>query len=179
MTPFYQFVLAMGLTLGAAAVTIAWLFRVAPLHIGLRIAVCMALAGLACWTPFTARGLMGYPVAATKYDIPDHTQLLLFYPHDQLKLVDLWTLGPGAFPMAYEIPMDAQMQKTLEEAARMFAEGKAVFLSRARGNGTGQETKTGKAATPSKGAVTNFEDDYDNGLTVDHSGEPAPKGSGG
>ena len=179
MSPFYSGILPIALSMGVSAIVVAWLFRVAPMAVGWKLAVSALLAGLACWAPFTAAGLMGYPLPTTKERLPPQLRLLSFAPREEQKLVDLWVVaGDGAYPIAYEIALDKQTRETLRAAGEKLARGEPVFLSRkdraagdAGGQGQGADDRSARAS----GGVTHFGDDSGSELSIDETLAAQPK----
>jgi len=58
---FSQFTLMVGAALALQALAAAWLFRTAHAWIGWKLVVPASMVVLACWTPYTAKTIMGLP----------------------------------------------------------------------------------------------------------------------
>jgi hypothetical protein len=143
MTFFSAFILSFGFMLALTAVVAAWLFRVAPAPLGLKLLIPAALTAVACYTPLAVNGMMGLPVTATFAELPDRAELVAFVAHDDAGVADLW-LRASDVPRAYETPLTSKMKQTLREAEQQMSRGRRVMLAK-RGNNTGAKdaVKTG------------------------------------
>src|SRR5260370_7456662 len=100
---FSQFTLTVGAALALQALVAAWLFRTAHAWIGWKLIVPASMVVLACWTPYTAKAIMGLPVETAIAALPEEARLVAFFPHYQDGLVNI-CFPSGPLPPAYLIP---------------------------------------------------------------------------
>lgn len=127
MTLFSQFSISLGASLALQAVIVGWLFRTTTAPIWQKIVLPTLAVFLACWTPYSAASMFGYPVSVAMSALPDHAELIAFVPHDAAGTVDLWLRTDDA-PRAYETRLTAAMKKTLEAAREEQARGGIAML---------------------------------------------------
>lgn len=159
---FAQFALTLGAALVLVAIVAGWLFRSADVWLGWRLALPTALVALACYIPWTVKSMMGLPVESTMAALPEEAQLIAFLPHDAEARVDLWLIA-GPVIRAYEIPLDKQTKKLLQEASNDLAQGKPVFVKKKR------QQPSGGRPGGAGGSVTDLHDDYDPPYEIDRS----------
>jgi hypothetical protein len=154
---FSQFTLTVGLALVLQALVAAWLFRTARTWIGWKLVIPASLVVLACWTPYTAKAIMGLPVETAMAALPQEARLVAFFPHDQDGLVDIW-LANGPVPRAYEITLDKATKSMLRAAAVDLAQGRPVFLRKRKSDG---------GAAGRDASTTDLKDDFQPRYEVD------------
>jgi hypothetical protein len=156
---FSQFTLTVGAALALQALVAAWLFRSAHTWIGWKLVIPASLVVVACWTPYSAKAIMGLPVETARAGLPDKARLVAFFPHDQDGLVDIW-LASGPVPRAFEITLDSATKAMLRAAAADLAQGKPVFVRKRKSDGGG----AGRGAS-----TTDIKDDFQAPYEVDDS----------
>ena len=130
MTIFSQFAISLGASLALQAVIVGWIFRTTSAPTWHKLAVPALAVALACWTPYSASQMMGYPVSVSQVDLPAHAELLAFAPHDDDGTVDLWLRSGGeSLARAYETKLTAGMKKTLREAREAMEHGARAVLT--------------------------------------------------
>lgn len=132
MSLFSSFALEFGALLALMALISAWLFRTASASLWMRIAIPAVMVALACYSPWRISALLGYPADFTFSALPETAELVAFVPHDEAHTVDLW-LRVGETPRAYEVPLTANLKKTLGEANQAQARGQLPMLRKGRG----------------------------------------------
>jgi hypothetical protein len=163
---FSQFTLTVGAALALQALVAAWLFRTAHAWIGWKLIVPASTVVLACWTPYTAKAIMGLPVETAVAALPEEARLVAFFPHDQDGLVDIW-LASGPVPRAYEIALDKATKTMLRAAAADLAQGRPVFVRKRKSDGNA----AGRGAS-----TTDIRDDFQPRYEVDDTAfAPLPR----
>src|SRR5260370_36017024 len=110
-----------------------------------KLAVPAALVALACYAPFAVNSMLGFPVSAGLYALPDRAELVAFFPHDEEGLVDLWLsvgASAGLAPRAYLTDLGASMKETLRRARERHRNGQTPLLAK---RGKGPSTSSGQA----------------------------------
>ena len=120
MSYLTAFVVSFGSFLALMAVVSGWLFRTSSAPLWLKLAIPTLTVIVACVTPFSIAGLLGFPVPSTMAALPDHVKLIAFVTQDDERSVDLWLTHDGR-PRAYEVTLDQDLKKTLREAAAQIA----------------------------------------------------------
>lgn len=170
MSYLTAFVVSFGSFLALMAVVSGWLFRTSSAPLWLKLAIPTLTVIVACVTPFSIAGLLGFPVPSTMAALPDHVKLIAFVTQDDERSVDLWLTHDGR-PRAYEVTLDQDLKKTLREAAAQMGQGKPVFLHKPIKKGpSGNATQDG-----AKAGVTQIQDDYISGYVLDETTGLPPK----
>jgi hypothetical protein len=163
VTPFSTFILTDAALLGLLVCAVTWIFKTSAGAIGVKVALALSLAVLACWTPLATRAILGYPQARAMSELPDKFQLFAMHSVDD-KSFDLWIAGPDEpTPLAVTVVPDPEMRKALRQAQQKLGQGQPVFLSRSAsdkaGDGRGG-TKDGAPGDAQAGSPrTAFGDD--------------------
>lgn len=130
MSLFNSFVGVFGLLLLMIAGVASYVFRTSTASIATKFIVPACLVMLACFTPWRVQALMGYPAPTDMRALPQHAELIGFVPHDDTGRVDLWLRQGSDDPRAYDVALDPQMKKALEEAREKLGHGERVGLKK-------------------------------------------------
>jgi hypothetical protein len=139
MTFLSAFALSFGLLLAGLSLIAAWMFRTAGAPLAVKLALPALLLALACLSPYEVNSMLGLPRIAELAALPERAELIAFVAHDADKRADLWLRVEDAPPRAYEIAIDKEMKKLLQDARDRKEHGERVMLVM-RAAATGKET---------------------------------------
>lgn len=181
MTPFSAFILTDAALLGLLVCAVTWIFKTSAGAIGVKVALALSLAALACWSPLATRAILGYPQARAMNELPDKFQLFAMHSADD-RSFDLWIAGPDEpTPLAVTVVPDQEMRKALRQAQQNLGQGQPVFLSRNASDkaGDGRGSAEGAPGNAQAGSPrTAFGDDQDRWVLDVPAGLPRKDGEG-